>query len=47
LTETLSKLYDLAKDFADCIVPQEYGQTIEEKRGIGTRMCRTLLEKIK
>jgi len=47
LTETLSKLYELAKDFADCVVPQEYGVTIEEKRGIGSRMCHTLMEKIK
>lgn len=47
LTETLQKLYDLAKSMADCVVPQEYGITIEEKRDIGSKMCHTLLEKIK
>jgi inositol hexakisphosphate/diphosphoinositol-pentakisphosphate kinase len=47
LTETLQKLYDLAKAMADCVVPQEYGITIEEKRDIGAKMCHTLLEKIK
>ncbi|KAL7555182.1 hypothetical protein ACHAWF_018982 [Thalassiosira exigua] len=41
LTETLQKLYDLAKSMAD-----EYGITIEEKRDIGAKMCHTLLEKI-
>ena len=46
LTETLHKLYDLAKSMADCVVPQEYGITIEEKRDIGSKMCHTLLEKI-
>lgn len=46
LTETLSKLYDLAKSMADCVVPQEYGITVEEKRDIGCKMCGTLLEKI-
>jgi inositol hexakisphosphate/diphosphoinositol-pentakisphosphate kinase len=47
LTETLQKLYDLAKSMADCVVPQEYGITIQEKRDIGAKMCHTLLEKIK
>ena len=47
LTETLQKLYDLAKSMADCVVPLEYGITIEEKRDIGNKMCGTLLEKIK
>ncbi|KAL7543874.1 hypothetical protein ACHAXR_013260 [Thalassiosira sp. AJA248-18] len=46
LTETLQKLYNLAKSMADCVVPQEYGITIEEKRDIGSKMCHTLLEKI-
>ena len=31
---------------ADCVVPQEYGISIEEKRDIGSKMCHTLLEKI-
>mmetsp|Transcript_22354 Transcript_22354/g.34107 ORF Transcript_22354/g.34107 Transcript_22354/m.34107 type:complete len:1540 (-) Transcript_22354:14-4633(-) len=47
LTSTLGKLYNLAKVLADCVVPQEYGTTIEEKRSIGNKMCRALLEKIK
>jgi Histidine phosphatase superfamily (branch 2) len=47
LTNTLEKLYHLAKFMADCAVPQEYGITIAEKRSIGTKMCRALLEKIK
>ena len=46
LTSILSKLYDLAKSMADCVVPQEYGITLEEKRDIGCKMCGTLLEKI-
>jgi hypothetical protein len=47
LTGTLEKLYELAKVMADCVVPQEYGSSIEEKRSIGTKMCGALLEKIK
>lgn len=47
LTITLEKLYELAKTFADCVVPQEYGTTIAEKRSVGSKMCRALLEKIK
>jgi len=47
LTITLTKLYELAKVMADCVVPQEYGTTIAEKRSIGTKMCGALLEKIK
>jgi inositol hexakisphosphate/diphosphoinositol-pentakisphosphate kinase len=47
LTKTLEKLYNLAKSMADLVVPQEYGITIEEKRDIGSKMCHTLLEKIK
>ncbi|EJK58180.1 hypothetical protein THAOC_21718, partial [Thalassiosira oceanica] len=46
LAETLQRLYDLAKSMADCVVPQEYGITIEEKRDIGAKMCNTLLDKI-
>jgi hypothetical protein len=47
LTGTLEKLYELAKIMADCVVPQEYGTSVEEKRSIGTKMCGALLEKIK
>ena len=35
---TLHKLYEKAKVMADCVVPQEYGVTIEEKRDIGTKV---------
>ena len=47
LTETLVKLYNMAKTMADCVVPQEYGTTVIEKRSIGQKMCRLLLDKIK
>ena len=47
LTETLHRLYKLAKSVADCVVPQEYGTTIEEKRSVGLKICHGLLEKIK
>lgn len=47
LTSTLEKLYKLAKVMADCVVPQEYGRSIEEKRSIGNKMCHALLDKIK
>lgn len=47
LTNTLHRLYDLAKVMADCVVPQEYGTTIAEKRSVGVKICHGLLEKIK
>ena len=47
LTKTLVKLYRLAKLMADTVVPQEYGITIPDKREVGTKMCRRLIEKIK
>ena len=34
LASTLSELYDLPKSMADCVVPQEYGTTLVEKRGM-------------
>ncbi|CAM9112148.1 unnamed protein product [Choristocarpus tenellus] len=43
----LEELYDLAKNLADCIVPQEYGITVRDKLIIGSKMCSALLEKIK
>ena len=39
LTDTLQRLYKLAKSVADCVVPQEYGTTIEEKRSVGVKIC--------
>lgn len=47
ITKSLAQLYDVAKPMADCVVPQEYGITTNEKREIGSKMCRALLEKIK
>jgi hypothetical protein len=47
ITPELQKLYKLAADMAGCVVPQEYGVTIQEKRDIGDKMCGALLEKIK
>ena len=47
LTNTLEKLYKISKEIADCVVPQEYGTTLREKRSISSKMCRALLEKIK
>lgn len=47
LTETLHKLYELAKAMADCVVPQEYGTSAQEKRTVGVKICHNLLEKIK
>lgn len=32
---------------ADCVVPQEYGTSLLEKRTIGVKICHALLEKIK
>jgi len=47
LSSTLEKLYELAKSMADCVVPQEYGTTIAEKRSVGVKICGPLLEKIR
>ena len=32
---------------ANCVVPQEYGTTLPEKRDLGVKICHGLLEKIK
>ncbi|GKY97682.1 hypothetical protein MPSEU_000726400 [Mayamaea pseudoterrestris] len=47
LSSTLHQLYELAKDMADCVVPQEYGTTELEKSSVGLKICHSLLEKIK
>ena len=47
LTLTLHKLYSLAKNMADTVVPQEYGTTLAEKRSVGIKVCSSLLEKIR
>jgi hypothetical protein len=31
---------------ADCVVPQEYGTTIAEKRSVGVKICSSLLDKL-
>ena len=46
LSQTLHKLYEYAKNMADCVVPQEYGTTTEEKRSVGVKICKGLLDKI-
>jgi inositol-hexakisphosphate/diphosphoinositol-pentakisphosphate 1-kinase len=47
LTDTLQRLYEVAKLMADCVVPQEYGSTVEEKQSVGVKICHGLLEKLK
>lgn len=46
LSKTLHELYEHAKNMADCVVPQEYGTTTEEKRSVGVKICKGLLDKI-
>jgi inositol hexakisphosphate/diphosphoinositol-pentakisphosphate kinase len=46
LSSTLKDLYRLAKIMADCVVPQEYGTTVAEKRSVGVKICHGLLDKI-
>jgi inositol hexakisphosphate/diphosphoinositol-pentakisphosphate kinase len=43
----IEELLTLAREFADVVVPQEYGISKEEKMCIGPKMCGTLVEKIK
>ncbi|PFX21183.1 Inositol hexakisphosphate and diphosphoinositol-pentakisphosphate kinase 2 [Stylophora pistillata] len=40
-------LYKCAKAFADIVIPQEYGITMEEKLAIAQRVCVRLLRKIR
>jgi inositol hexakisphosphate/diphosphoinositol-pentakisphosphate kinase len=41
------ELLRLSRDFADCVVPQEYGIDEADKRHIGSIMCGPLLQKIR
>eukprot|EP00607_Mallomonas_marina_P002301 CAMPEP_0182439744 /NCGR_PEP_ID=MMETSP1167-20130531/86622_1 /TAXON_ID=2988 /ORGANISM="Mallomonas Sp, Strain CCMP3275" /LENGTH=857 /DNA_ID=CAMNT_0024633507 /DNA_START=2282 /DNA_END=4855 /DNA_ORIENTATION=+ len=43
----IEELCELARDFSEAIVPQEYGIDKTDKRVIGCKACRALLEKIK
>lgn len=40
------ELLDLARDFADIVVPQEYGISPTQKLSVGIGICHSLLEKI-
>ena len=40
-------LYRLAKMFAECVVPEEYGINTKNKRSIGSKMCHHLMDKIR
>nr|CCA18114.1 PREDICTED: inositol hexakisphosphate and diphosphoinositolpentakisphosphate kinase 2like isoform 4 putative [Albugo laibachii Nc14] len=41
------ELYDLAKAFAGCYVPQEYGMEMSEKQSIGVKVSQALCAKIR
>lgn len=41
------ELYDLAKAFAGCYVPQEYGMEISDKQSIGVKVSQALCAKIR
>jgi len=43
----LLKVYKLSKHLADIVVPQEYGITAAEKKRIGSRVAKSLIEKIR
>jgi len=45
--ELMPTLFQLAKDFADSYVPQEYGIRQDEKVVIGAKMCSELMKKIR
>ena len=42
----MDELFHLSDIFADCVVPQEYGISIPDKRIIGAKMCHVLVQKI-
>lgn len=43
----MQELFELASAFENSVVPQEYGTDRDDKRRIGSKMCKALLEKIK
>ena len=43
----MEELFQLTRDFADCVVPQEFGIYQKDKRILGSTVCGALLEKIK
>lgn len=43
----LHELFELSSAFENSVVPQEYGTDRDDKRRIGSKMCKQLLEKIK
>jgi inositol hexakisphosphate/diphosphoinositol-pentakisphosphate kinase len=43
----MEELFKAATAFENSVVPQEYGTDKEDKRRIGSKLCRALLEKIK
>jgi Histidine phosphatase superfamily (branch 2) len=43
----MQELFELANIFENSVVPQEYGTDRDDKRRIGSKMCKALLEKIK
>lgn len=45
--EGMQDLYYLTRDFADCVVPQEFGIYQRDKRILGSTVCGALLEKIR
>ena len=43
----MEELFYLTRDFADCVVPQEFGIYQKDKRILGSTVCGALLGKIK
>ena len=43
----IQSLYYVTRDFADCVVPQEFGIHQKDKRILGSNVCAALLEKIR
>lgn len=43
----IEELYYVTREFADCVVPQEFGIFRKDKRILGSTVCSALLEKLK